>query len=66
MLPVPAPGSGTTTAKGAASLLGVHVSTVYKLVKIGQLKAARVGGRLRFRREEVLRLIDARHEPPRA
>ncbi len=44
--------------KEAAALLGVSVSTIYRLYGNGHLKARKITGmrRLRFRRSDVLRL----------
>ena len=36
-----------------AQLLGIGRTTVYRLVKTGELRAVRVGERLRFRPEDV-------------
>jgi putative molybdopterin biosynthesis protein len=38
----------TYTPEEAADRLSVSLSTIYRLVKAGQLKAARVGRQLRF------------------
>lgn len=59
------------TCLAAAGLLGVHVATVYRLIKAGKLRAwRRVGGRLRVSRSEVQGLlvpveVHERQEPPR-
>jgi excisionase family DNA binding protein len=41
------------------SRLNVSVSTVRRLVRDGKLRAYRVGGRLRFKPEEVAAYVDA-------
>jgi excisionase family DNA binding protein len=41
------------TAKDLSSYLKVHPSTVYRLLKTGQLPAFRVGSDWRFNREQI-------------
>jgi excisionase family DNA binding protein len=41
------------------SRLNVSISTVRRLVRDGKLRAYRVGGRLRFKPEEVAAYVDA-------
>lgn len=45
-------------AKGAAALLGVHARTVAKMAQDGTLAASRVGRLLRFRRADVVALLE--------
>ena len=48
-----APVSEWLDTKGAAAILGVHVKTVERLARAGEIKSARAGRKLRFRREDV-------------
>ena len=43
--------SDVLTPKGAAEYLGVHLITIYRMIKNRQLPAARVGGQWRLRKE---------------
>lgn len=54
-------------AKAAAKLLGVHLSTVYRLRDAGRLPAYSVTGtRFRFRKRDVLALVkEAEYVPKR-
>ena len=45
------------TMKEICDLLKVHPSTVYKLVKQGEIPAFRIGSEWRFRRDTMLRLL---------
>jgi len=45
-------------AQATADLLGVHRRTVTKMAARGDLPSARVGRLLRFRREDVLALLE--------
>jgi excisionase family DNA binding protein len=45
-------------AKSAAVLLGVHPRTVAKMAKGGELPSSRVGRLLRFRRADVVALLE--------
>lgn len=45
-------------ANGAAELLGVHRRTITKMAKRGELRAARIGKLLRFRRSDVVGLLE--------
>ncbi len=47
-------------AKAAAELLGVTPRTIAKMVERGDLPDRRAGNRLRFRREELIALLDGR------
>ncbi len=42
-----------------ADLLGIHRTTVYELVKAGQIKSTRVGQLIRVTAAEVRRLLDS-------
>lgn len=56
-MPAPIP-SDLVSPQTAATLLGVHLATVYRLIRSGRLRAwRRVGGRLRVSRAEVLGLL---------
>ncbi len=39
------------TAKEAAKYLGLHLVTVYRLIKKGELPSCRVGGQWRFKKD---------------
>jgi excisionase family DNA binding protein len=45
------------TMKEICDLLKVHPSTIYKLVKQGEIPAFRIGSEWRFRRDTMLRLL---------
>ena len=50
-------------ARSVAELLGVNVAQVWKLARLGQLPAYRLGYRtLRFKPEDVERYIESRQE----
>jgi len=38
-------------------MLGVHTSTVYKLIKEGKIPSFRVGSDWRFRRDQIVRWL---------
>lgn len=44
--------------KGAAKILGVHCKTVERLARSGELKSARAGRCLRFRRDSLERYLE--------
>src|ERR1700680_2943959 len=48
------------TMKEICDLLKVHPSTVYKLIKQGEIPAFRIGSEWRFRRDTILRLLSER------
>jgi excisionase family DNA binding protein len=45
------------TTKEVSEMLGVHMSTVYKLIKEGKIPSFRVGSDWRFRREQIVRWL---------
>ncbi len=46
------------TPKAASAVLGVHVGTIYRLVRRGELRAwRRIGGRLMASRKDVQELL---------
>jgi excisionase family DNA binding protein len=48
------------TMKEICDLLKIHPSTIYKLVKQGEIPAFRIGSEWRFRRDTILRLLSER------
>lgn len=57
-----APPEPLLTVPEVAAWLRVKPSTVYAWVERGELACFRLGGRLRFSRNQVLRWIEAREE----
>jgi excisionase family DNA binding protein len=53
---------GLLTVRQVALFLQVHEKTVYRLVSASGLPCVRIGGRLRFRSDDVLRWVSARKE----
>ena len=51
------------TASEVAKYLRVKTETVYKLIRNGDLPAARIGGQWRFREIELERWVEARMAP---
>ena len=49
----------------AAHVLGVERSTVYRLLRTGELQAVRVGKRLKFRPEDLYAYLERGREPVR-
>lgn len=45
--------------EGVANLLGVSKYTIYRLVKLNKLPAARVGNKWRFHRETIIEWVAA-------
>jgi excisionase family DNA binding protein len=45
------------TTKEVSEMLGVHTSTVYKLIKEGKIPSFRVGSDWRFRRDQIVRWL---------
>jgi excisionase family DNA binding protein len=45
------------TTKEVSEILGVHTSTVYKLIKEGKIPSFRVGSDWRFRRDQIVRWL---------
>ncbi|MCF7802889.1 MAG: helix-turn-helix domain-containing protein [Candidatus Marinimicrobia bacterium] len=45
--------------EAAAEFLGIKKRTMYKLVKDGEIPAAKIGGQWRFYREQLLELFKA-------
>ena len=52
-MPRPRPESPVFTVKELADYLGIHASTIYRMVKRGALPAFKVGADWRFNREEI-------------
>jgi excisionase family DNA binding protein len=53
------------TLREVAQYLGLHVMTVYKLTRGGQVPAAKIGGQWRFKRDVLDKWLEAqmgRHE----
>jgi len=46
------------TVKEAAKWLGVQITTIYRLVKLGRLKGYSIGRPLRFRRTDIEQLLE--------
>lgn len=46
------------TAEEAAALLKLDVSTVYRLLRSGEIQAVRIGRSVRIRRGELVRFVD--------
>ena len=56
--PSPAPLAPTMLcAKAVAACLGYDVGTIYRKVRRGELPAVRIGRSLRFRADEIHRLV---------
>ena len=53
------------TVRDLSNYLRIHPSTVYRLLKTGQLPAFRVGSDWRFNREEIDRWRFEREKQPR-
>ena len=47
------------TPKEVAKYLGLHVMTVYKLTRQGNLPSAKIGGQWRFKRDVLDEWLDA-------
>jgi excisionase family DNA binding protein len=54
------------TVKELAKYLKVHPSTIYRLLKTGQLPAFRIGSDWRFNVEEINRWLREREQKPDA
>ncbi len=52
-------GSEILNVHGAAAMLDLPVSTVYRLVRQGKLPAARLGKQLRFTRKSLIQAVEA-------
>jgi excisionase family DNA binding protein len=55
-------GSRLLTATELARYLQIHIKTVYTWVARGELPSIRIGGRLRFSPDDILRWVSARKE----
>ncbi len=55
----------TLTAREVAQLLGVNRATVYKLAAAGELAHLRIGGAVRFRRDDVEAYLRRVYRPAR-
>jgi excisionase family DNA binding protein len=49
----------------AAHVLGVERSTIYRLLRSGDLRSVRVGKRQKFRPEDLVAYLEQRREPVR-
>jgi excisionase family DNA binding protein len=54
------------TARQVAELLGLNRATIYKLAAARQLPHLRIGGAVRFRREDVEAFVARCYRPARA
>ena len=54
------------TLKEVAKYLGLHVMTVYKLTRQGQIPSAKIGGQWRFKQDVLDAWLDARMRQPHA
>lgn len=50
------------TASQVASLLQVHLRTVYKLARKGMIPGRKFGGGWRFSKSEILRMVAGKEE----
>ncbi len=53
------------TPREAAEYLSVHVRTIYRLVKNGEIPGRKVGGSWRFRKDALDEWLSGRENPPR-
>lgn len=51
------------TIKEVSEILGVHRSTVERMVRTGQIKRYKIGAAARYNRHEILALVGADCEP---
>lgn len=52
------------TPREAAQYLSVHVRTIYRLAKNGEIPGRKVGGSWRFKKEALDRWLSGRENPP--
>jgi len=52
------------TPRDAAEYLSVHVRTIYRLVKHGEIPGRKIGGSWRFKRHALDRWLSIREDPP--
>ena len=57
-----APESRLLTVREVAVLLRLHEKTVYSMVARGELPSIRLGRRVRFSRDDIIRWLSARRE----
>jgi excisionase family DNA binding protein len=55
-----AKGNALIGSREVARLLDVHQETVYQMARRGELPATRIGGRLKFFADDVLRYLQER------
>lgn len=53
------------TPREAAEYLSVHVRTIYRLVKNGEIPGRKVGGSWRFRKDALDEWLSGRENPSR-
>jgi len=51
------------TPREAAEYLSVHVRTIYRLAKKGEIPGRKVGGRWRFKKDVLDKLFSCREDP---
>ena len=51
------------TPREAAEYLSIHVRTIYRLVKHGEIPGCKVGGSWRFRKDTLDAWLSGRHHP---
>ena len=54
--------SDIITADQVASMLQVHVKTVYRLARQGNIPGNRIGGSWRFNKHDILQLVSGKME----
>jgi excisionase family DNA binding protein len=52
------------TPRDAAEYLSVHVRTIYRLVKHGEIPGRKIGGSWRFKRHALDKWLSIREDPP--
>ena len=53
------------TPREAAEYLSIHVRTIYRLVKLGEIPGRKVGGSWRFKKDTLDAWLSERETPPR-
>ncbi len=52
------------TPREAAEYLSVHVRTIYRLVKNGEIPGRKIGGSWRFKKDALDEWLSIRDDPP--
>jgi len=52
------------TPREAAEYLSVHVRTIYRLVKNGEIPGRKIGGSWRFKKDALDEWLSIREDPP--